>query len=129
MAFDRGLNLDDQLFTYGVRINRDLVQDLESDKVPSVIGNLGDKPQIELLPWPYSPLLRNTSGHPISQNLDYVLSSFPQSIDTIAVDGVHHENLLSTSDYSRSLPSPAMVEWRSIKNEEDLRNFTIKNIK
>ena len=128
VAFDRGLNLDDQLFTYGVRINRDLVQDLESDKVPSVIGNLGDKPQIELLPWPYSPLLRNTSGHPISQNLDYVLSSFPQSIDTIAVDGVHHENLLSTSDYSRSLPSPAMVEWRSIKNEEDLRNFTSKNI-
>ena len=128
VAFDRGLNLDDQLFTYGIRINRDLVQDLESDKVPSVIGNIGDKPQIELLPWPYSPLLRNTSGHPISKNLDYVLSSFPQSIDTIVVDDVHHENLLSTSDYSRSLQSPAMVEWRSIKNEEDLRNFSVKNI-
>ena len=128
VAFDRGLNLDDQLFTYGIRINRDLVQDLDSDKVPSVIGSIGDKPQIELLPWPYSPLLRNTSGHPISKNLDYVLSSFPQSIDTIAVDGVHHENLLSTSDYSRSLQSPAIVEWRSIKNEEDLSNFSIKNI-
>jgi len=128
VAFDRGLNLDDQLFTYGIRINRDLVQDLESDKVPSVIGSIGDKPQIELLPWPYSPLLRNTSGHPISKNLDYVLSSFPQSIDTIVVDGIHHENLLTTSDYSRSLQSPAVVEWRSIKNEEDLRNFSIKNI-
>ena len=128
IAFDRGLNLDDQLFTYGIRINRDLVQDLECDKVPSVIGSLGDKPQIELLPWPYSPMLRNASGHPIAKNLDYVLSSFPQSIDTIAVDGIHHENLLTTSDFSRSLQSPAMVEWRSIKNEEDLKNFTIKKI-
>ena len=128
VAYDRGLNLDDQLFTYGIRINRDLVQDLESDKVPSVIGNIGDKPQIELLPWPYSPLLRNISGHPISKNLDYVLSSFPQSIDTISVEGVHHENLLATSDYSRSLQSPAIVEWRSIKNEEDLQNFSVKNI-
>lgn len=128
VAFDRGLNLDDQLFTYGIRINRDLVQDLESDKVPSVIGNMGDKPQIELLPWPYSPLLRNTSGHAISKNLDYVLTSFPQSIDTIAVEGVHHESLLTTSDYSRSLQSPAIVEWRSIKNEEDLQNFSLKNI-
>lgn len=128
IAFDRSLNLDDQLFTYGVRINRNLVQDLECDKVPSVIGSMGDKPQIELLPWPYAPLLRNTSGHPIAHNLDYVLSSFPQSIDTIAAEGVHHEIILATSDYSRSLQSPAMVEWRSIKNEEDLRNFTVKNI-
>lgn len=128
VAFDRGLNLDDQLFTYGIRINRDLVQDLECDKVPSVIGQLGGKPQIELLPWPYAPLLRNIGGHPISRNIDYILSSFPQSIDTIHVDGIHHDHLLNTSEYSRSLQSPAMVEWQSIKNEEDLRNFTTKNI-
>jgi hypothetical protein len=42
-----------------VRINTDLVQDLNSDKVPSVVGTVGGKPQIELLPWPYFPLLTN----------------------------------------------------------------------
>jgi gliding-associated putative ABC transporter substrate-binding component GldG len=128
IAFDMGLNLDDQLFRYGVRINRDLVQDLESDKVPSVIGSVGGKPQIELLPWPYAPLLRDGSGHPISKNLDYVLSSFPQSIDTVAVDGIKNHLLLTTSDLSRSLQTPAMVEWKSIKNEEDLSRFTKKQI-
>jgi len=127
VAFDLGLDLDEQLFKYGVRINRDLLQDLECDKVPSVIGSIGDKPQIELLPWPYAPLLRNTSGHPISKNLDFVLSSFPQSIDTVAAPGISKQVLLASSDYSRTLQTPALVEWRSIKTEEDLTTFNKKN--
>ncbi|MFN5421869.1 MAG: gliding motility-associated ABC transporter substrate-binding protein GldG [bacterium] len=128
IAFDLGLDLDEQLFKYGVRINRDLVQDLECDKVPSVIGSIGDKPQIELLPWPYSPLLSNIGGHPISRNLDVVLSSFPQSIDTVASPGISKHLLLASSLYSRSLQTPAIVEWRSIKNEEDLNLFNRPNI-
>lgn len=128
VAFDLGLELDEQLFKYGVRINRDLVQDLECDKVPSVIGNVGDKPQIELLPWPYAPLLRNTTPHAISRNLDHVSSSFPQSIDTIAAPGITKHILLTTSPYGRKLASPALVEWRSIRNEEDLKNFQQPNI-
>jgi len=127
VAFDLGLDLDEQLFKYGVRINRDLVQDLECDKVPSVIGSIGDKPQIELLPWPYAPLLRNTSGHPISKNLDVVLSSFPQSIDTVAAPGISKQVILASSDYSRTLQTPALVEWRSIRTEEDLAAFNKKN--
>jgi gliding-associated putative ABC transporter substrate-binding component GldG len=123
VAYDQGLELDEQLFKYGVRINRDLVQDLESDKVPSVIGSMGGQPQIELLPWPYAPLLRNTSEHPIAKNLDFISSSFPQSIDTIATPGIQKQVLLSSSNYSRSLQTPALVEWRSIKSEQDLALF------
>ena len=122
-----GLELDEQLFKYGVRINRDLLQDLECDKVPSVIGSIGDKPQIELLPWPYAPLLRNTGDHPISKNLDFVLSSFPQSIDTVSAPGIRKQVILGSSSYSRTLQTPALVEWRSIKTEEDLTQFNKKN--
>jgi gliding-associated putative ABC transporter substrate-binding component GldG len=127
VAFDMGLDLDEQLFKYGVRINRDLLQDLECDKVPSVIGSIGDKPQIELLPWPYAPLLRNTGDHPISKNLDFVLSSFPQTIDTVAAPGIRKQVILGSSSYSRTLQTPALVEWRSIKTEEDLTQFNKKN--
>ena len=127
VAFDMGLDLDEQLFKYGVRINRDLLQDLECDKVPSVIGSIGDKPQIELLPWPYAPLLRNTGDHPISKNLDFVLSSFPQTIDTVAAPGIRKQVILGSSSYSRTLQTPALVEWRSIKTEEDLSQFNKKN--
>ncbi len=127
VAFDMGLDLDEQLFKYGVRINRDLLQDLECDKVPSVIGSIGDKPQIELLPWPYAPLLRNTGDHPISKNLDFVLSSFPQTIDTVSTPGIRKQVILGSSSYSRTLQTPALVEWRSIKTEEDLTQFNKKN--
>lgn len=128
VAYDQGLELDEQLFKYGARINRDLVQDLESDKVPSVVGSMGNQPQIELLPWPYAPLLRNTSGHPIAKNLDFISASFPQSIDTIAAPGIKKQILLSTSDYARSLQTPALVEWRSVKTEQDLQLFNKKQL-
>lgn len=128
IAFDMGLNLDDLLFKYGVRINQDLVQDLQCDKIPSVIGSVGGKPQIQLLPWPYFPLLRNTSGHPIAKNLDYVLSQFPQSLDTVASRGISKTFLLSSSPEARVLNTPARVEWASVKNEEDLKTFTRKDV-
>jgi gliding-associated putative ABC transporter substrate-binding component GldG len=128
IAFDLGLNLEDLLFKYGARINRDLVQDLQSDKIPSVIGQLGDKPQIQVLPWPYFPLLRNTSNHPVAKNLDYVVAQFPHSIDTVDAPGIRKSVLLSTSPEARSLQTPARVEWASIRTEEDLRTFTKPHI-
>ena len=123
IAFDRGLNLEDLLFKYGVRINQDLVQDLNCDKTPTVVGMTGGKPQIELLPWPYSPLLSNNNGQPISKNLDYVLSQFPASIDTVKATGINKTFLLTTGDASRILSTPALVSWNSIRNEEDLKKF------
>jgi ABC-2 type transport system permease protein len=123
IAFDLGLNLEDILFKYGIRINQDLVQDLQSDKIPSVIGSTGGKPQIQTLPWPYFPLLRNTSNHPIAKNLDYVVAEFPHSIDTVKADGITKTVLLSTSPDARVLHTPARVEWASIRNEEDLKTF------
>ena len=123
IAFDRGLNLEDLLFKYGVRINQDLVQDLNCDKTPTVVGIVGGKPQVELLPWPYSPLLTNNNGQPIAKNLDYILSQFPSSIDTVKAPGINKTFLLTTGDASRTLSTPALVSWNSIRNEEDLKKF------
>ena len=128
VAFDRGLNLDDQLFKYGVRINQDLVQDIQCDKLPQVVGNYGDKPQVELIPWPYFPILSSYSGHPIAKNLDHVLSIFPNSIDTVGSGDIKKTVLLATSATSRSLSTPAIVSLNSAKTKEDLRTFNRKNI-
>lgn len=128
VAFDMGLNLDDLLFKYGVRVNRDLVQDLESDQVPSIVGNMGNQPQIQLLPWPYAPLAGDPGYHPISRNLDKVLTAFPQSIDTVSANGISKSILLSSSSYSRKVSTPALVEWKPVKSEDDLIKFSEKNI-
>ena len=128
VAFDRGLNLDDLLFKFGVRINQDLVQDLQCEKVPLVVGNFGNQPQVEFIPFPYFPLLSSYSNHPISKNLDNVLSVFPNSIDTVKSTGIRKTVLLATSDHSRVLGTPAVVTWNSVQREEDQRTFNKKQI-
>jgi len=122
VAFDRNLNLDDQLFKYGVRINDNLVQDLQCDKIPLVVGNYGNQPQMQLVPWPYFPLLSGYSGHPIAKNLDNVLSIFPNSIDTIK-NNIHKTILLASSESSRIISTPAIVTLNSIKTQDDFKTF------
>jgi gliding-associated putative ABC transporter substrate-binding component GldG len=123
VAFDRNLNLDDLLFKYGVRINPDLVQDLQCDKIPLVVGSFGDKPQMQLTDWYYFPLLNSYSEHPIAKNLNQVLSIFPNSIDTIKTPNIRKTILLASSANSRSLVTPAIVSLNSVKTEEDLKTF------
>lgn len=128
VAFDRGLNIEDQLFRYGVRINQDLVQDLQCDKLPLAVGNFGDQPQLQLVPWFYFPLLSSQSGHPITKNMNNVLSIFPNSLDTVEAAGIRKTVLLSTSDNSRRLSTPAIVSLNSVKTEEDIKTFNQRNI-
>lgn len=124
VAYDKNLKLDDQLFKYGVRINPDLLQDLNCAKQPLVVGNAGGKPQIERIPFPYYPLLSSTSNHPISKNLDHVISIFPSPIDTVKSPGIKKTILLASDTNSRVIGTPAMVSLQSIKSEEDITTFT-----
>ena len=124
IAFEMGLNLDDLLFKYGVRINPDLVQDLNCTQIPLAVGSMGDRPQMQLMPWVYFPLLSAINNNPISKNLDYVLAQFPQSIDTVKAEGIKKTILLASSVNARILNTPAKVELNSVKNEEDLQTFT-----
>jgi gliding-associated putative ABC transporter substrate-binding component GldG len=128
VAFDRGLNLEDLLFKYGVRINQDLVQDVQCDKLPLAVGNFGDKPQLQLVPWPYFPLLSSYSDHPVAKNLNTILSVFPNSIDTVEAEGIKKTILLASSDHSRSLRTPAIVSLNSVKTEDDLKTFNVSHM-
>ena len=128
VAFDRALNIDDQLFRYGVRINRDLVQDLQCDKLPLVVGSYGDRPQPQLVPWPYFPLLSSYNDHPIAKNMNTVLSIFPNSMDTVEAEGIKKTVILASSASSRTLSTPAIVSLNSVQTEADVQTFNQKNI-
>src|SRR6266487_372820 len=119
-AYDRNLNIDDILFKYGVRINGDLLQDLNCSKIPIVTGHNQDgSPVMQRVPWPYYPFLAATNNNPISKNLDRVLPVFPSSIDTVQAPGIQKTILLASDTNSRVLSSPAMVSLNSIKNSSD----------
>ena len=123
-AFDRGLELDDLLFKYGVRIRPDLLQDLNCAKLPIVVGKNPDgSPVMRRIPWPYYPFLSARNPHPIVANLDRVLPIFPSGIDTVKSPGIQKTILLSTDSNSRSISSPAIVSLNSVQSDEDFSNF------
>lgn len=124
VAFDRNLNLDDLLFKYGVRINGDLLQDLNCSKIPLVIGyNPDNSPRMQRIPWPYYPFLSAGNDNPISRNLDRVLPIFPSTIDTVAAPGIRKTVLLASDTNSRVVSSPALVTLNSVRTEEDFMSF------
>jgi gliding-associated putative ABC transporter substrate-binding component GldG len=127
-AYGRELRLDDLIFRYGARINGDLVQDKQSDVLPQAVGMIGDQPQIEILPWPYFPLLYSQSSHPIAKNLDAVVMQFPNSVDTVKAEGIRKSVLLSTSNTSRRIGAPVIVTVEILKQLENASAFAESNI-
>jgi gliding-associated putative ABC transporter substrate-binding component GldG len=128
IAYDRGLGLEDLFFKYGIRVNQDLVEDMQSAKLTLVVGNAGGKPQTEALPWPYYPLLNGSLTHPISKNLDPVLAQYANSIDTVKADGVKKTILLQSSANGRRVGTPAIVTFEILKYKDDPNYFNQPNI-
>jgi ABC-2 type transport system permease protein len=121
-------NLDNILFKYGVRINNNLVQDLQCGKTPVKIGMVGGDPDIKLLDWPYFPLPTPTSKHPVVNNLDAVLLRFASSIDTIN-NGINKKTiLLESSTYAKNLPTPAIISLNELKFKPKTSTYTKKNV-
>jgi ABC-2 type transport system permease protein len=127
-AFPYNLNLDDQLFKYGVRINQDLIQDKVAGKYPIIVGNAGNKPQMMQLDWPFFPLINQYADHPITRNMDAIQTKFISSIDTVKASAVRKTPLLFSSPYSRKLTAPVKVgvnDLRKQLREEDFANGKI----
>lgn len=109
LAVPYPLNLDDFFFRYGLRLNDDLVMDISSGYIPMVTSIVGDKPQTEMMPWRFFPLINNFGKHASVKNLDAVYSQFIGSIDTVLEPGIRKTPLLLTSKYSRIIPAPARI--------------------
>lgn len=122
------LNLDDQLFRYGVRINPSLIQDIRCMMIPVNTAIRGNAPHYVPAPWLYYPLL-SPGRHALSRNLNLVAAKFANPLDTLKGTGrVRKSVLLTTSGTSRILGAPLMVNLEDIKKlpgEEEFRAGTI----
>lgn len=123
MAIPQDLNLDDQLFTYGVRINANLIQDLQSAPIPIVTGMVGNQPKTELFPWYFFPLLTPANSHPIVNNLNAVKGEFTSTIDTINKAGITKIGLLKSSQYTKISSAPTRVSLSFLRFEPDQSQF------
>ena len=123
IAYDRNLNLTDLFFRYGLRINTDLVMDLQSDLIPFVVGGTMENPQFEFLRWNYFPLLSPGNSKLVNKNMGYVSGKFVNSIDTIQVPGIKKTPLLVSSANSRIIRTPALISLNENKNSPLDENF------
>jgi ABC-2 type transport system permease protein len=123
LSFNKQLNLDDQLFVYGIRINYDLIADISCAQIPVATGNAGGQAQIQNVPWLFYPVLMPLSKHPIVKNLDAIRTEFISTIDTIGVKGITKTILLTSSPYNKKFSTPYMLSLQSLEQEPDPKAF------
>ncbi|MCR9016462.1 gliding motility-associated ABC transporter substrate-binding protein GldG [Aquiflexum gelatinilyticum] len=126
MPFENGL--DQLLFRYGVRVNKDLIQDMNFGRYPVMAGNFGDQQQLVPLAWPFFVLAGKMAPHPITKGLDQVMFKFSSSLDTVKADGVKKTPLIFSSDFSKKSPAPVRLAFVDMENEPDLNEFGLKNL-
>ncbi|MEJ0103466.1 MAG: Gldg family protein [Bacteroidota bacterium] len=124
IAYDRALNLEDILFRYGVRLNQNLLQDMQNDKLPQMSNDPNSKPR--MVDWPFFPVLNGTD-HPISKNLDGVRAMFPNTLDTVKVDGIKKTFLLRSSVNARVVQAPARVDFEFLQIAPDIKQFSVRD--
>lgn len=107
-AFPLDLNLNDQLFRYGVRINPDLVKDVYAAPIALASGNERES-QYSRYPWFYSPLSASSGSHPIATNLEAVKFDYVSSIDTLP-NAVRKTVLLGSSPISKKVGLPVAID-------------------
>ncbi|WP_321376142.1 gliding motility-associated ABC transporter substrate-binding protein GldG [uncultured Draconibacterium sp.] len=128
-SFPNDMNLGDQLFRYGVRLNYELLQDVNCIQIRVNTAAPGNSPRYTLHPWYYSPLLTPNDNHPISRNLNWVKTEFVSSLDTVSANStVRKEVILRTSPYARRIKAPSSVSLANINNPPARELFTEADI-
>lgn len=125
----RPLNIEDQLFRYGVRINPVIIQDLECATIRLMEMRGGTRQQVVTLPWIYFPLLRPASDNPITRNLNRVEGEFVNSIDTVGLDpAIKKKILLASSSLSRVISPPVLISLKEAELTPDEKTFNKPNL-
>ncbi len=123
LAYPRDINLTDFFFSYGVRINTSLVQDLYASKIPLATGNIGNKTQFKYLNWFYHPLVNGNPNHPITKNIPPIRLRFATQIDTLQ-NSLKKTPLLVSSLLTKKTGTPTIIELQSIANEPNEKEYS-----
>jgi len=118
------LGLDNLFFNWGARVNQNLVKDLNSGKIPLNVGTLGDKPNVQLVPWRFYPVLNSFGESPITKNMDALYARFTSTLDTVRARGISKTVLLKTSPYTTVLNLPALVSYNEARQQPDPATYT-----
>jgi len=123
-ALYRPLNIEDQLFRYGARINPVIIQDLDCATIRLAVIRGGVSPQFVPVPWLYFPKLIPAQNNPLTRNINKVRGEYVNYIDTVGLDpDIKKKILLTTSAYSKTLSPPLIINLKEAELIPDESEF------
>ncbi len=121
------VNLDDQLFKYGIRVNPVLVEDIQAGRI-LMNARPDGQPKLVPVPWLYSPLLATSPQHPVSRNVNLVRGDFTCTIDTVGSGlNLSRHVLLHTSRYTKINGTPVFVNMADFNKKPQQAEFNQAN--
>lgn len=127
LGLNNNINLDDQLFHYGVRVNPALVQDMQCGFIPINRGFKAGAADLQMFPWIYKPMVMPAGNHPITKNLELIRFEFAGYMDTVKADGIKKTILLASSKNSRTQAVPARIALAMVSSQLNEKKFTDGN--
>jgi gliding-associated putative ABC transporter substrate-binding component GldG len=127
LAHPRELNLTDLFFKYGIRMNPLLIKDEYATPIKIASGNQGSETQLQQYNWKFSPFIYPTSTHPIVKNMEGIKFEFSSPIELLKND-VKKTVLLSSSEYSKTIGTPAPISLSSINEETTPEEYAGKGL-
>lgn len=118
------LNLEDQLFRYGARVNPEIVRDMDCMVIPLTVITGPENKQVVPAPWDYYPRLSPKQDHPVTRNLNRVAGKFVNTIDTVGLDPfIRKSVLLSTSENSNTVSPPMRISLKEAELAPDEKEY------
>lgn len=123
------VNLDDMLFHYGVRVNPEVVEDLNCGVVPVSVARPGESSHIVPMQWTFAPLLTTNMLSPITRNVSLVRGDFVSHIDTVGENlQVTRTELLRTSQFTKVNATPVFATFASIHQKPNRAEYNRHNL-
>ncbi|WP_375560936.1 gliding motility-associated ABC transporter substrate-binding protein GldG [Bernardetia sp. OM2101] len=127
-AFAYNLGLNEMIFRYGVRVNQNLLQDTQSGQILVNVGQMGNKANIQPIPFPYYATTASFSTHPITKNMDALMFKFVSTLDSVKADGIIQTPLVFSSQYARIKKVPTLISLDELKLDLNPKLYQTSNL-
>jgi len=119
------VNLNDLIFKYGIRIDYNLIKDLQCNYVKVESSVNGQNPTTSFMPWWYYPLLTSSPDNILTRGLNYIKGEFVSAIDTtpVVIPGLKRTVLLASSDTSARIDNPVYISMDEVTRAPNRSSF------
>ncbi len=124
LALPYNLNLEDFFFKQGIRLEPNLVQDIQCSNIDLAVGKQGNREQTQPFPYLYHPIIISNSAHALVKSIGPINLFFAGSLDTVKTKTlINKKIILTTSDVSKVQMAPIRMNFDFLRIQPDPAQF------